>query len=215
MPRLILLRHGETAWNSEGRWQGQMDVPLNEKGMHQAEAAAGFVRSSYAPCRVWSSDLVRCTQMADALGMPYRTSKRLREVRYGSWEGRRFVDLTPDERSLVTGKIAWDPGFRAPGGETLRNLVRRGRTFLAESAVLGEEGDVVIVGHGAALRGLLVALLGLPERALGMFQLENASISVVDASDGRASLAALNLTAHLDGVHTTQTWMEDATNDGA
>ncbi len=175
-----------------------MNVPLNDRGRRQAELASGFIRGRHQPSLVWSSDLARCTQTADALGLPYQTSRRLREVRYGSWEGRRFVDLSDVERSLAIGKLAWNPAFRAPGGETLRNLVRRGRRFIAESDILARDGEVVIVGHGAALRGLLVAVLGLPDRAMGAFQLDNASISLVDAEEGRASIAALNLTAHLD-----------------
>lgn len=128
------------------------------------------------------------------------TSKTLREVSYGSWEGKRFVDLPESEQKMALERLAWDPEFRAPGGEKFGNLVRRGARFLAESKVLEEEGDLVIVGHGGALRGLLVALLGLPPRAIGRFHFDNASVSVVQVDEGLATLTALNITVSSNSV---------------
>ena len=97
MTRLILIRHGETDWNVEGRWQGHRDLSLNEKGHEQAHLAAGFVRSEFDIQNVWSSDLKRCMETARPLEMPVTTSQLLREVDYGSWEGRRFADLSPED----------------------------------------------------------------------------------------------------------------------
>ncbi len=197
---MILIRHGETGWNAEGRWQGQQDVPLNARGLKQAARSAAYVRDTFSPRGVWSSDLMRCTATAAALGLPVETSKTLREVSYGSWEGKRFVDLSEPEQKLALEKLAWGPEFRAPGGEKFGNLARRGARFVAESKVLEEEGDVVIVGHGGAMRGLLVALLGLPPRAIGRFHFDNGSVSVVQVDEGFATLTALNLTGHLNSV---------------
>ena len=195
-----MIRHGETGWNAEGRWQGCQDVPLNARGLEQAAQAAAYVRDAFSPRRVWSSDLMRCTATAAPLGLPVETSKTLREVNYGSWEGKRFVDLPETEQKMALERLAWDPEFRAPGGEKLGNLVRRGARFLAESKVLEEEGDLVIVGHGGALRGLLVALLGLPPRAIGRFHFDNASVSVVQVDEGLATLTALNITVSSNSV---------------
>ena len=197
---MILIRHGETGWNAEGRWQGCQDVPLNARGLEQAAQAAAYVRDAFSPRRVWSSDLMRCTATAAPLGLPVETSKTLREVNYGSWEGKRFVDLPESEQKMALERLAWDPEFRAPGGEKFGNLVRRGARFLAESKVLEEEGDLVIVGHGGALRGLLVALLGLPPRAIGRFHFDNASVSVVQVDEGLATLTALNITVSSNSV---------------
>lgn len=197
---MILIRHGETGWNAEGRWQGCQDVPLNARGLEQAAQAAAYVRDAFSPRRVWSSDLMRCTATAAPLGLPVETSKTLREVSYGTWEGKRFVDLPESEQKMALERLAWDPEFRAPGGEKFGNLVRRGARFLAESKVLEEEGDLVIVGHGGALRGLLVALLGLPPRAIGRFHFDNASVSVVQVDEGLATLTALNITVSSNSV---------------
>ena len=165
---------------------------------------AAYVRDVFAPRRVWSSDLMRCTATAAPLGLPVETSKTLREVSYGSWEGKRFVDLSKADQKLALEKMAWDPGFRTPGGEKFGNLVRRGARFVADSNILQEEGDVVIVGHGGAMRGLVVALLGLPPRAIGSFHFDNGSVSVVQVDDGLATLTALNLTSHMNSAGPTR-----------
>ncbi|MCH7734634.1 MAG: histidine phosphatase family protein [Chloroflexi bacterium] len=201
---MILIRHGETGWNAEGRWQGCQDVPLNARGLEQAAHTAAYVRDAFSPLRVWSSDLMRCTATAAPLGLPVETSKTLREVNYGSWEGKRFDDLPEPEQKMALERLAWDPEFRAPGGEKFGNLVRRGSRFMADSKVMDEEGDVVIVGHGGAMRGLLVALLGLPPRAIGRFHFDNGSVSIVRVDDGLATLTALNLTGHLNSAGPTR-----------
>ena len=175
-------------------------MPLNARGLAQAAHTAAYVRDAFSPRLVWSSDLMRCTATAAPLGLPVKTSKTLREVDYGSWEGRRFVDLPDSEQKMALERLALGPEFRAPGGEKFGNLVRRGARFLAESKVLEEGGDVVIVGHGGALRGLLVALLGLPPRAIGRFHFDNASMSVVHVDDGLATLTALNVRAPSNSV---------------
>ncbi len=172
-------------------------MPLNEKGREQARLACEFVRAEFQLQAAWSSDLRRCMETADALGMPVTTSRQLREVDYGDWEGRRFADLSSEEQRHAVGRTAWDPDFSAPGGEKFRNLVRRGERFIAESGVLDQEGDIVIVGHGGSLRGLLVGLLGLPDAALGRFYFSNGGVSVVAADNEMASLTAFNITSHL------------------
>ena len=98
---------------------------------------------------------------------------------------------------MAAKKLAWDLDFQAPGGEKLRNLVRRAEKFIAESEILNDSNDIAIVAHGGSLRGLLVALLGLPDDALVRFHISNGSVSVLAADDGMVSLTAFNLTGHL------------------
>jgi broad specificity phosphatase PhoE len=163
----------------------------------QAQASAEFVRAEFDPEAVWSSDLMRCVQTAEPLGLPFNTSVDLREISYGEWEGKTFAELTPEEQQLGLKKGAWDPDFSAPGGEKYSDLIARGKRFIADSKIFSWAGEVVVVGHGAAMRGLLVALLGLPAEAFGKFQIDNASVSVVDVDGDLSSVAALNITHHL------------------
>ena len=104
-------------------------------------------------------------------------------VEHGEWASRYF---------------AGDPAFQAPGGELLADVVERGRKFIQEADLIGSQGDVVVVGHGGALRGLIVSLLDLPPQAMPKFSLSNASVTIIEIVPGMVRLQSLNQTAHLE-----------------
>lgn len=200
LPRLILIRHGETAWNAERRTQGWHDEPLNDRGMQQARRMGAFVREQFDLSTVWASDLRRCVQTAEPIGLPVQTSRALRELNYGEWEGRSWEELNEQERELTARLIAGDRSFRAPGGELVGDLADRVRGFVDAAGLADAADDVAVVGHGGSLRALIVAMLGLPFDAFGRFAFSNASVSVVTTGRGAARLYSLNHTAHLNGV---------------
>ncbi len=196
MTRLTLVRHGETDWNVENRKQGRIDRPLNSNGTAQAKLVAEYVRAHFDVRKVWSSPLKRCAQTAKMLGTPVSTSDLLMEIDYVNHEGI----LTSESNAKYpvrthNGPISLDP----TGSEKRSNLPIRGRQFLEESRLSGVRGngDIVIVGHGSAMRGLLVALLGLPDNAMRNFVIDNGSVSTVQMETGGNRLTTLNHTAHL------------------
>ncbi|MDP3767628.1 MAG: histidine phosphatase family protein, partial [Dehalococcoidia bacterium] len=96
--------------------------------------------------------------------------------------------------------VRGDPSFRAPGGETLGELVERMGRFVRESGVLAAGGDVAVIGHGGAIRALIVNLLGLPPEATARFHCGNCTVSVIASNgSGPLRLESLNESAHLDG----------------
>ena len=194
MTRLILIRHGETDWNVENRRQGRNDRPLNSKGRAQAKLVADYVRATFDIKKVWSSPLKRCVETATLLDMPVSTSDVLLEIDYGDWEGmlESEIDAKYPNR-YQNGTVAIDP----PGGEKRSNLPVRARQFLEESRIAEEGGNVVIVGHGSAMSGLLVALFELPDRAMHNFVIDNCSVSTIQMEKGINRLTTLNHTAHL------------------
>jgi probable phosphoglycerate mutase len=197
MTRLILIRHGETNWNVERRKQGRNDQPLNEKGAAQAKLAAEHVKSAYDIKKVWSSPLQRCSNTASLFNMPVSTADSLLEIDYGEWEGMLAADIEARYSRMLNGGVDnTDP----PGGEMRSNLPVRGRQFIAESNIADEGGDVVLVGHGGAMKGLLVALLDLPDSAMETLVIDNCSVTVVDITPNPSTsnrLVALNHTHHL------------------
>ncbi|MCH8909854.1 MAG: histidine phosphatase family protein [Chloroflexi bacterium] len=200
MTRLIMIRHGETDWNVENRKQGRNDQPLNEKGQAQASLASRYVETMFDIAKVWSSPLQRCAKTAADLGLPFSTSDHLLEIDYGDWEGMLESDINarhPDR--YQNGGISMDP----PRGEKRSNLPVRARKWIQESLIADEIGDVVLVGHGTAMRGLLVALLGLPDHAMENFVLDNCSVTTVQIEPGINRLATLNYTAHLTSANGT------------
>jgi broad specificity phosphatase PhoE len=199
MPRIVLVRHGQTDWNVAGRTQGWNDQPLNAEGQKQAKLAGDYLRSRFAGARVWSSDLSRCVQTAATIGAPVTKSPELRELKFGQWEGRLWTELHRESPELAAKFVAGDPAFRAPGGEALGELVERARRFVEASGVVRAEGDTVLVSHGGTLRCLIVALLGLPAESVGRFHCGNASVSVIASTPAnRWRLELLNGTSHLE-----------------
>lgn len=203
MTRLVLVRHGQTAWNLEGRAQGHADVPLDDTGRAQAVALAPQI-AAMAPSALWSSDLVRAREtaavLAEATGLEVRTDPRLREFDAGERSG-----LTTDEfaERFPDAYAAWRDGHitgRLPGAETIDEVAARMVPALREIWDATPSGEVtVVVAHGACLRVSLLGFLGWPDDLLATIRgLDNCGWAVVEeASHGRGvRLASYNETAH-------------------
>lgn len=200
---LLLIRHGETDWNAQGRWQGQRDVPLNETGRAQARRLAqrlpGFwagVGLSEPPRRLWTSDLSRAHETARLLDLdlPLTVEPRLRERSFGSWEGKTNAEVGHAPGS----------GERAPDAE-LAELVWERVLASLETIWETQEPVSLIVGHGGSLRAVLAHAAGLPVEGMARFQLANTALSVVRFTgttwkEAQGRLVSVNDTAHLEEV---------------
>ena len=160
MRRVVLLRHGRTAHNADGRIQGQLDVPLDELGQVQAEAL-GTVFAASPPAVVVSSDLLRARATAQAVcdhvGLPLVLDERLRETHFGQWQG-----LTgPEVRATWPAEYdAWRRWEGIPvGGEDPVAVGARSAAVVEEH--LPEEGTLLLVSHGGTARALVGTLTGL------------------------------------------------------
>ncbi|HLE66960.1 MAG TPA: histidine phosphatase family protein [Burkholderiales bacterium] len=154
MTILWMVRHGETAWNAEGRVQGQTDVPLNEAGFAQARAVAAAL-SGERFTAIYSSDLLRVTQTAEpiaqALALPVRLDARLRERHYGMFETLTYAEvkvLHPEDYARFRAKEL-DYDFRT--GESLRDFFARSIACVAGIAARHAGEDVLIFTHGGVL----------------------------------------------------------------
>jgi alpha-ribazole phosphatase len=199
--RLFLVRHGETDWNLGRRYQGQSDVPLNDRGLRQAEATARHLAEKEISLIV-SSDLRRARQTAEAIALrcklPVQEDQRLREMSFGAWEGMTHDEIQarwPGERE------AWfaDPvRIAPPGGETLAQVSDRVRSALDEIVKRSAGGTAVLVAHGGVLRTLICLAVGLDPQVQWRFRIHEASISEVQVYDGTGALVTLNHTHHLE-----------------
>jgi probable phosphoglycerate mutase len=163
--RLVLWRHGRTAWNAQGRAQGQRDVPLDDVGVEQARAAAARL-ASLGPSAIVSSDLLRAADTAAELarltGLDVVYDRRLREVNFGEREGMtleesltRFPEQT---RRWLRGEEV-----RFPGGETYLETAERFADALSDvAAATGADDTAVVVAHGGAMRVGTGWFLGIP-----------------------------------------------------
>jgi alpha-ribazole phosphatase len=200
MTRLLLARHGETAWNAARRYQGQMDVPLNEAGRHQADALAQRLSGEEIGA-IYTSDLQRARETAAAIAafhdLPICADPRLREISFGDWEGLTSEQIRERDPESLT---AWhqDPLHTPPpGGETLNQVARRARAALAEITTHMPDKTVLIVAHGGILRVLLCLALEVSPAAYWRFRFGLASLSEVRVDETGATLSMLNDTTHL------------------
>jgi probable phosphoglycerate mutase len=196
--RLLLLRHGRTAWNAVGRAQGHADVELDATGHDQASRAARHL-AALRPAAIWSSDLLRARQTAEYLatgtGLPVKYDERLREYDVGQRQGltlEEFAQRFPEAHAAWTGGAELPA---VPGAEVAGEVVARVVPTLREclGSLAGDETGVV-VAHGAAMRVGVVALLGWPLDLTGSLRtVENCAwVTVEESPSGRLRLAGYN-----------------------
>lgn len=200
--RLVLLRHGRTAWNLIDRAQGHTDVELDECGREQARDAA-LCLASLEPSRLWTSDLARARQTAsyleEATGLAAQADPRLREFDLGVRSGltrAEFAERYPEEYAAWCAGTA---GPRVPGEEPPEAVRDRVAPALTESlTALGPGETGIVVLHGGCLKVGLGALLGWPwdcARSLRVVDNGGWAVLVQGPEDPRPRLAAYNLMA--------------------
>ncbi|WP_410649040.1 histidine phosphatase family protein [Amycolatopsis sp. cmx-4-54] len=164
--RLVLWRHGETDYNAAGRMQGHLDSALTPVGWNQARFAVPAL-ARFSPDLVIASDLRRATDTAtvltEAIGVPLRIDKRLRETHLGEWQGftGQQVDETyPGERARWRVDATWAP----PGGESRVDVAERAMEVVADlDQPNSDAGDAVLLAtHGGLIIALTAKLLSLP-----------------------------------------------------
>ena len=160
--RLLLVRHGESTWNAQSRWQGQADPPLSAFGERQAEDATVLLAEVAAVTAVWVSDLVRARRtgelMAQRLGLDgVREEPRLRERDVGAWSGLTRAEIERQWPGYLAARRA-PPDFEGDDA-----LLERARAGLA-AAIDGSAGDVLVVTHGGVIRTVERSLGATPER---------------------------------------------------
>jgi glucosyl-3-phosphoglycerate phosphatase len=170
MTRLILWRHGRTEWNLIGRFQGQLDVDLDDVGIAQAEEASHRV-ALYEPDVIVSSDLRRATRTAEVLselvGKEVSYDARLRERFFGTWQGLTMAEIQ-EKYPEDADRWARYEEISEPTVEPLPVVVSRVTDVLREVAVrVGSGGIAVLVTHGGAARAGCAGLLGWPEAVWG------------------------------------------------
>jgi len=167
MTLIAFLRHGRTAWNAEGRFQGRTDIPLSDEGR---KALAGLrLPAELAGARCHVSPLVRARETASLLGLGDAIEPRLIEMSFGRYEGRTLEELRADPDEDMAANEAQGLDFRPPGGETPREVQARLRPWFDELAEAG--GRHVAVTHKAVIRAALALaydwpMLGRPPQKL-------------------------------------------------
>lgn len=196
MTRLILIRHGETDWSREKRYQGHSDIALSRAGGSNIRALIPQLKTLNVDV-LYTSSLKRACQssqiISTAIGIKPRVDSRLNELNFGEWEGKTAAQLIAqkDKSFLSWAKGKWATPI---DGESIHSLRRRIRQFHRECLKKHANQTIAIVSHGGPIRTLILESLRLPHRFLFLFQVEPSSLSILTFhSDNSAQLSNLNV----------------------
>lgn len=203
--RFFVIRHGETAWNVEGRFQGQRDTELNEKGLEQAAKLGGRL-AGHKFDAVLTSPLARARKTAEIASSKCETGEfneipAFTEINHGDWEGMLSTEVAEKWPEILRRWHTAPETVKMPGegGESLEDIARRAVPAI-EAAAKKYKGDVLIASHDAVIKVLLCYWLGAPLSSFFKFQIPNCSITIVEMKDGCAPrMSLMGYAEHLGG----------------
>ncbi|XQQ07976.1 MAG: histidine phosphatase family protein [Leptolyngbya sp. IPPAS B-1204] len=211
-PRFLLVRHGETDWNRDKRFQGQIDVPLNDQGRVQAREAAEFL-AAIPIDRAVSSPMLRPKETAEIIlqrhpGVELELNSLLCEISHGLWEGKLEAEI----EAAYPGELQqWQRApetVQMPEGENLQQVWQRAieawQQIVATTPEQTSDRPVttLVVAHDAVNKALLCALVGQRPEHFWTFKQGNGAVTVIDYPHGinaKPAIQAMNITSHLGG----------------
>lgn len=195
--RVFIVRHGETDYNVEHRWQGHLDVPLNYNGQQQAQLLANYLQPE-AIDAIFASDLRRAYATAQAIahskGLSVIADSRLREINLGVFQGMTNLQI---EKAYPEDKLQWDSNndFAPLKGESRYQVQKRAYEAWLEITNQEDMNTVLLVAHGGTIRMLLEKIF--PERTQRI-KLHNTSVSIIERGGDMIWFpTALNITPHI------------------
>lgn len=204
MPRLILVRHGQTDYNLQRRYQGSADIPLNSTGLAQAaelQPRLANLRIDAAYC----SDLIRTRQTAQIIldnhpsGLTATPTALLREISGGLFEGLQYEQMQAQFPQELEAWQADRYNVAAPEGESLRDVQVRLLEFLdiINKEQPGDNRNVLVVAHGGVVSTLMCMLMKMDLNLLWQWRVDTCSLTVVDLYDKSIILSLFNDTTHI------------------
>lgn len=203
--KLFLIRHGQTLWNKEGKYQGDKDIDLTRVGINQAKLAAKYL-SRVDFSNIYSSPLRRAIDTANIINktknLKIIARENLKEINFGKWEGMKFDEIN---KMFHEDYQKWlgDPYNNCPtGGESFKQVKERAAAEIDNIVNENEDGSsVAVVTHGGVILSLLVHWLQIPlPRWKSIIQRQGA-INIVVIDKGFPYISAINYTGHLKPVY--------------
>lgn len=216
--RLLLVRHGETDWNRQKKFQGQIDVPLNAQGKVQSQKAGEFLKS-VAIDRAVTSPMLRPKETAELILAQHPTptllelEDNLREISHGLWEGKLEDEIAQVYADVLDQWKRSPERVQMPEGENLQQVWIRSiaawKSILSSTPTQpGHTTTVMVVAHDAVNKAILCHLLDWEPDKFWVFKQGNGSVTVIDypnGATGRPAIRSLNITSHLSGSVLDQT----------
>lgn len=208
MPKLILVRHGQTSYNVEFRYQGHTDIPLNEVGLAQA-ATLQTRLSGYKLDAVFSSDLQRAQRTAEIAlenhpsGLKPQATALLREVNGGGFEGLSWSEISEKYPELSARWRENRATISPPDGENLTEVAARLSRFLDQimEEYPAEDQTILVVAHGGTIGILISYLLGMDLNKIWQLRTDNCSVTILDVYAKGAILSLFNDAHHVEKLN--------------
>jgi broad specificity phosphatase PhoE len=199
--RVILIRHGQTAWNREARFRRQTDIPLDEIGLRQARLTGEYVAACWPLTAVYASPMQRAMQTAEAVadpqGLPVQPLEGLLDIHFGKLQGMAVADAKARYPELLQAWRTAPQTVRFPGGEGLDEVRRRCTAALRQVVDRHPEETVAMVAHTVVNRVLLCAVLDLDNDHFWHLEQDTCAVNRIEWDGAQYRLTLMNDTSHL------------------
>jgi phosphoserine phosphatase len=205
MVEIVLIRHGETAWNAGETFRGRKDIPLNKTGVRQAQLLGEYLWKEKIDV-IYASPLQRAVKTAEAVaahhGLAVNIIENLNDMDFGEWEGLTVAEVQNRYEEDYRDWLDTPEQVRIPGGESLGTVEDRTLPFLQEAVTRLGEGKIVLVSHRVVLKVIICSLLTLGNAGFWNIRLDNAAITRFTFDGSRAILTGHNDTSFLKSLNT-------------
>jgi alpha-ribazole phosphatase len=198
--KIIYVRHGQTAWNLEMKYQGQTDISLNILGLEQAEAVAMRLASEEINA-VYASDLKRAYATAEAIAnkhhLKVQSESAFREIHFGEWEGLTYDSICKRWPDVMNHLYSRPDEIGIPGGESFRELKKRAVAGIERLVKKHPDETIVVASHGGTIRTILCAALNIHLNYVWNIKQDNTAVNIVEYYPERTIVGLVNDTCHL------------------
>ncbi len=199
--RIILIRHGQTIWNREQRFRGQVDVPLDETGLWQARVTGEYVAARWPLHAVYSSPMRRAVQTAEATaalqGLTVQVLPGLIDLHFGELQGMHVDEVRQRYPDLLHAWVEAPESIDFPGGERLDDMRQRLVAALQEIVAHHPEQTVALVGHAVVNRVLLCTVLDVGNEYFWRLEQDTCAVNQIEWDGKRYLLKLVNDTSHI------------------
>ncbi|GAB4445429.1 MAG: histidine phosphatase family protein [Chloroflexi bacterium OHK40] len=206
--RLIIVRHGESEWNRIHRYQGQLDAPLSELGLRQADALGQRLRNEQLDV-IYTSPLQRAALTARAIAafhptVPLHTDEALLEIHHGEWQGKYADEIMEQYPQGLREWREHPTRSQMPGGESFSNVLKRTLDFRERICADHAAQTVLVSTHDVIVKILVADALGMNMDRINRIWVTNASISVIEYGNDLPYLVSLSEACHLGTLASTR-----------
>ena len=203
MTEIILVRHGETAWNVAEVFRGRTDIELNQTGVKQAELLAAYL-SKIKVAAIYSSPLKRALKTAEIIADYHKTKVNLApgliDFNYGKWQGLSHQEVKDQYKELYQEWVNHPDRVKMPSGENLEDVRERAMDIVT-GIITRDTGTVILVSHRVVNKVLICALLGLDNSHFWNIKQDTCGITIFSYEDRRFTLTRHNDASYLEPLH--------------